>query len=237
MTIIKIPTVNDSHTAHVTKCAEAEGKFGPQVCFTFANGDQLYMPVKSARIQLLRCGFDDGNKDDPKVDYHAVAGNTLHFSRTANKSDPSAAPYYNVAIADGFDIAAAEAPPAKRLTHATASRSTTRVPGDEVALNPDKPWGDVPDAPEPQDYPVRASTRQPAAKAAAATTDWPTLVAQMELAWTEAKRIQGKTGTADSVQAMTATLVISARQSNVTIPTLTLAAVADALDLDTEIPF
>lgn len=206
MSIIKIPTVNDSHTAHVTKCAEAEGKFGPQVCFMFANGDQLYMPVKSAKIQLLRCGFDDGQAE-PNVDYHAVAGNTLHFSRTANKNDPSAAPYYNVAIADGFDIAAAEAPPAKRLTHATASKPTTRVPGDEVA-----------------------------AKAYAPTTDWPTLVAQMELAWTEAKRIQGKFGTPDSVQAMTATLVISARQSNVTIPTMTLAAVAEALDLD-QVPF
>lgn len=114
MSIIKIPTVNDSHTAHVTKCAEAEGKFGPQVCFMFANGDQLYMPVKSAKIQLLRCGFDDGQAE-PNVDYHAVAGNTLHFSRTANKNDPSAAPYYNVAIADGFDIAAAEAPPPSAL--------------------------------------------------------------------------------------------------------------------------
>ncbi|CAB5229905.1 hypothetical protein UFOVP1558_31 [uncultured Caudovirales phage] len=235
MAIIKIPTVNDSHTAHVTKCAEAEGKFGPQVCFTFANGDQLYMPVKSAKIQLLRCGFDDGQQE-PNVDFHAVAGNTLHFSRTANKNDPSAAPYYNIAIADGFDIAAAEAPPAKRLTHATASKPTTRVPGDEVALNPDKPWGDVPDPPEPEDYPVRAAARQPAAKAAAPTTDWPMLVAQMELAWTEAKRIQGKFGTPDSVQAMTATLVISARQSNVTIPTMTLAAVAEALDLD-QVPF
>lgn len=235
MAIIKIPTVKDSHTAHVTKCAEAEGKFGPQVCFTFANGDQLYMPVKSAKIQLLRCGFDDGQQE-PNVDFHAVAHNTLVFSRTANKNDPSAAPYYNIAIADGFDIAAAEAPVSKRLTHATASKPTTRVPGDEVALNPDKPWGDVPDAPEPQDYPVRAAARQPAAKATAPTTDWPTLVAQMELAWTEAKRIQGKAGTADSVQAMTATLVISARQSNVTIPTMTLAAVAEALDLDT-VPF
>lgn len=210
MAIIKIPTVNDSHTAHVTKCAEAEGKFGPQVCFTFSNGDQLYMPVKSAKIQLLRCGFDDGTKDDPKVDYHAVAGNTLHFSRTANRSDPAAAPYYNVEIATGGAPA-----PSKRLTEVPGVAPTARTPATQstttsamsktLTAPPTRSRAQVADA-----YAWCLTTAHTAQTAAFGASPKPT---------------------PDSIQSGAATLLIQLEKSGLLFEPITLATVAKALDL------
>ena len=207
MAIIKIPTVNDSHTAHVTKCAEAEGKFGPQVCFTFSNGDQLYMPVKSAKIQLLRCGFDDGTKDDPKVDYHAVAGNTLHFSRTANRSDPAAAPYYNVEIATGGAPA-----PSKRLTEVPGVAPTARTPVTQSTTT--SAMSKTLTAP-----PTRSRAQVADAYAWCLTTA------------TAAQTAAFPKPTPDSIQAGAATLLIQLEKSGLIWQPLALATVVQALDL------
>lgn len=211
MAIIKIPTVNDSHTANVTLCAEAEGKFGPQVCFTFANGDQLYMPVKSAKIQLLRCGFDDGQAE-PNVDFHAVAGNTLHFSRTANKNDPSAAPYYNVAIADGFDIADAKAPASKRLVEAPhIERKLVSPTTRSTMANP----------------PQLASTGRTRAKVAQAYAWCLDTAAEMQ----NKALPKGIMPTPDSIQAGAATLIIQLEKSGLVFETLELSDAIKALNL------
>lgn len=201
MSIIKIPTVNDSYTGHVTEAREVEGKFGIQACYTFSNGDQLYMPVKSSTIQLLRCGGFDNGQNPPAVEYAAVAGNTLHFSRTANRTENSS-PYYNIEIANGAAPA-----PSKRLPSPTAHThwpplpSPTVVPGAQVPLNPDK---------GPQ-----------TAASATDSPSWDALVQSYARAWQTVSQIQGANGTADSVQAGTATLLIAADKRGIVIPAQT----------------
>lgn len=189
MTIIKIPTVNDTYTGHVIEAREVEGKFGIQACYTFSNGDQLYMPVKSSTIQLLRCGGFDNGQNPPAVEYAAVAGNTLHFSRTANRTE-NASPYYNIEIVNGAAPA-----PSKRLP------SPTVVPGAQVPLNPDK---------GPQ-----------TAASATDSPSWDALVQSYARAWQAVSQIQGANGTADSVQAGTATLLIAADKRGIVIPAQT----------------
>ena len=208
--IVKIPTVNDTYTGHCTKCAEVEGKFGPQVCYTFSNGDQLYMPIKSAKLQLLRCGFDDGDKDDPKVNYPAVANNTLFFSRTANRSDPAAAPYYNVEIATGGAPA-----PSKRLTEVPGVAPTARTPATQstttsamsktLTTSPTRSRQQVADA-----YAWCLTTATAAQTAAFGTSPKPT---------------------PDSIQSGAATLLIQLEKSGLLFEPITLATVAKALDL------
>jgi len=205
--IVKIPTVNDTYTGHCTKCAPVEGKFGPQVCYTFANGDQLYMPIKSAKLQLLRCGFDDGDKDDPKVDYPAVANNTLFFSRTANRSDPAAAPYYNVEIATGGAPA-----PSKRLTEVPGVAPTARTPATQSTTT--SAMSKTLTTP-----PTRS--RQQVADAYA----WCLTTA------TAAQTAAFPKPTPDSIQAGAATLLIQLERSGLLFEPITLATVAKALDL------
>ena len=205
--IVKIPTVNDTYTGHCTKCAPVEGKFGPQVCYTFANGDQLYMPIKSAKLQLLRCGFDDGDKDDPKVDYPAVANNTLFFSRTANRSDPAAAPYYNVEIATGGAPA-----PSKRLTE---------VPGV---------------APKPQPPASHSTTTSAMSKALSAPATRSRAQVAAAYAWALATAHAAQVATlgstdAAAVQAGAATLIIQLEKSGLIWQPITVATVVQALDV------
>ena len=205
--IVKIPTVNDTYTGHCTKCAEVEGKFGPQVCYTFSNGDQLYMPIKSAKLQLLRCGFDDGDKDDPKVNYPAVANNTLFFSRTANRSDPAAAPYYNVEIATGGAPA-----PSKRLTEVPGVAPTARTPATQSTTTSAM-------SKTLTTSPTRS--RQQVADAYA----WCLTTA------TAAQTAAFPKPTPDSIQAGAATLLIQLEKSGLIWLPLALATVVQALDL------
>ena len=111
MAILKLPNVNDTHTAHVASCEQVTGTYGEQVKFGFEGGDLLFLPADSAHRQLLHAGFADvGDDNDARADLHAVAGNTLAFFRTQNKKAGSA-PYWNVTIANGAPPA-----PSKRLS-------------------------------------------------------------------------------------------------------------------------
>lgn len=202
MTIIKIPTVNDTYTGHVTEAREVEGKFGIQACYTFSNGDQLYMPVKSSTIQLLRCGGFDNGQNPPAVEYAAVAGNTLHFSRTANRTE-NASPYYNIEIVNGAAPA-----PSKRLP------SPTVVPGEQVKANPDNRVASQPSSP------AGGRTRQQVADAYA----W-----CLRTALDAQEGMDGMN--AQSVQAGAATLLIQLEKSGLIFQPLTLTQVAAALDL------
>lgn len=225
MPIFKLPNEGDTHTGHITACTTEKGKYGEQVRFVFSNDDVLYVPKVSADRQLLRAGFDGGGTP-PTVNYAGVAGNTLVFSRDHNAAAPDK-PYWGISIATGAAPA-----PTKRLA------GPTTVPGDtperykgKAPAAPD--WSEVPtpDAPEPQDYPVRAVAGQPSGN----KPSWEALVQQMGTAYAAAYDIQGKRGTADSYQAMCATFIIQADKRGITIPTLTREQVEHELDM-TEVP-
>lgn len=134
MTILKLPNVHDTHTGHIKSCEEVAGNFGSQIKFGFANDDILFLPADSAHRQLLHAGFKDAGGNPPKADLTTVAGNTLCFSRTPNKT-PGAKPYWNIELASGGSAPA----PSKRMTHADALK-----PNEGKPLPPDDRFRDVP---------------------------------------------------------------------------------------------
>ena len=131
MTILKLPNEGDTHIGTVTACREVKGKYGVQVQFTFDTGDDLYIGAESAARQLIRAGFDAGTVP-PKVDYEAVEGNTLRFSRDHNPNAPDK-PYWGITLADAVDKASAKAPPSKRMTQEDAVRALDLEPHPKTA--------------------------------------------------------------------------------------------------------
>ena len=217
MAILKLPNVNDTHTAHVTSCEQVEGNFGPQVKFGFEGGDLLFLPADSAHRQLLHAGFADVGEDGTaRADLHAVAGNTLAFFRSPNKKAGSA-PYWNVTIANG-------APPAasKRLSGPdTATATPTTVPGV---------------APKPLTPASHSTTTSAMSKAltAPATRSRAQVAAAYQWALATAHAAQVATlGSTDAaaVQAGAATLIIQLEKSGLIWEPLTIAAVVQALDV------
>lgn len=71
------------------------------------------------------------------------------------------------------------------------------------------------------------------------TPSWGEWVQQVSTAWAAATDIQGEAGTPESVQAMTATMLIGAQQRGITIPTAPTKRLPspDADDLDSRMPF
>jgi len=220
MAILKLPSVNDTHTAHVTSCEQVEGNFGPQVKFGFVGGDLLFLPADSAHRQLLFAGFPDVGEDGhPRADLHAVAGNTLAFFRSPNKKAGSA-PYWNVTIANGAPPA-----PSKRLASPDA-------PTDAPAATPTGVPGVAPTAQTPVSQstttsamarvlmasPTRSRAQVAAAYAWCLTTVHAAQVATL-----------GNTD-ATAVQAGAATLLIQLEKSGLLFEPLTIAAVVQALE-------
>ena len=123
MSILKLPDVGNTATMTITACEVVAGQFGQQVKFSDAKGNDLYLPKKSADGQLLRISFDSGENDEdgqPAVDYAAVVGEVLVFSRTPN-SKPGSKPYWDIALGNKGDVQASVAP-SKRLTQAAAQK-------------------------------------------------------------------------------------------------------------------
>ena len=217
MAILKLPNVNDTHTAHVTSCEQVEGNFGPQVKFGFEGGDLLFLPADSAHRQLLHAGFADVGEDGhARANLHAVVGNTVTVFRTPNKKAGSA-PYWNVTIANGAPPA-----PSKRLAGPdTATVTATVVPG--VA----------PKAQTPASHSTTTSAMSKALSAPAARSRAQVAAAY---AWclTTAHAAQVATlGSTDAaaVQAGAATLLIQLEKSGLLFEPITLAAVVQALDV------
>lgn len=144
MPIVKIPNEGDAYTGTIAHCREEAGKFGPEVKFTFANGDILYVSKSSADRQLIRCKFSAGG-DPPKADYAAAMGATLHFSRGHN---PNGKPFWNINVSH-------DAPTAPR--HSVPADD----PVDRDQVDTGFPFGDDEVSP-PEEYPVKgaATTRE-----------------------------------------------------------------------------
>ena len=229
MAILKLPNLNDTFTGHVTGCEEVAGQFGAQVKFLFSSLDILFLPAETAHRQLLHAGFADAGGNPPKAELSTVKGNTLSFSRTANKT-PGAKPYWNIAIATG------PAPTAsKRLQGPSA------VPGDAPKGWPDAPPptdADAPfgvnqappdqydgqasgEVPEPIDYPVRAATGQADGKDGHREALWEKIGSAYEWALNTAFALQCNmegaasariVPTMETIQAGAATLLIQAER-------------------------
>ena len=109
MGIIKLQNAGDAVTWRIKKAETVAGKFGAQVKFENDSGDILFISEATAAKQLERCGLDVAT----------CAGETLTFSRTENRATPSAAPYWNITVADAVDRAAPtqskRLPPPKRV--------------------------------------------------------------------------------------------------------------------------
>lgn len=242
MPIFKLPNEGDTHTGHVTSCTTEKGKYGEQVRFVFSNDDVLYVPKVSADRQLLRAGFDGGGTP-PTVNYAGVAGNTLVFSRDHNSAAPDK-PYWGISIATGAAPA-----PSKRLA------GPTQVPGDTPERYKGKPaqaaapdWSEVPtpDAPEPQDYPVRGG--HPADQHVRGAAGQPSgstgrtrehIAAAYAWALKTSRESQfigfsdcGIAPTPDSIQAGAATLLIQLEKTGLLFQPFDKEAVKEALDLE-----
>ena len=226
MTIIKIPTINDSYTGHVSECKPVTGKFGEQVAFTFANGDQLFMPLSSATNQLIRAGFDAGG-NPPKADLAAVAGNTLHFSRSLNKT-PGASPYYNIAIASAADTKPQT--PSKRLT------GPSSVPGEApAASDPKRAVAGLAGVKAGFEQALRTTGVTLAHKATKED-----VAAAYKWAWDYSDKVQAEGASVDSpssltaIQAGAATLLIALQKEGLVagFSRVSLADVKQALDLE-----
>lgn len=109
MGIIKLSNAGDAVTWRIKSAEVVAGKFGNQVKFENDSGDILYISEKTAGQQLGRI----------KLDVENCAGETLTFSRTENRTTPSAAPYWNITVADAVDRSAPtqskRLPPPKRV--------------------------------------------------------------------------------------------------------------------------
>lgn len=191
--------------------------------FTFQGENQdgkvmLYMPENSCRRQFGRSPLT--------MEPEAAVGAVIRFYRDENKEDPSK-PYWSVEMVGGQALTSA---PTKRLAPPTTVPGDTpeRYKGKPATTAPD--WSDVPapDAPTPEDYPVRAAAGQPSGKAGS----WDALVQQMGQAYRASVDIQGDRGDAASYQAMCATFIIQADKRGIVIPTITLAQAAKELDLE-----
>lgn len=111
MGIIKLSNVGDAVTWRIKKAEVVAGKFGNQCRFeNEANGDILFISEATAAKQLERCGLEVAT----------CAGETLTFSRTENRATPSAAPYWNITVADAVDRAAPTQ--SKRLSYSEAAK-------------------------------------------------------------------------------------------------------------------
>ncbi len=230
MPIFKLPNEGDTHTGHITSCTTEKGKYGEQVRFVFSNDYVLYVPKVSADRQLLRAGFDGGGTP-PTVNYAGVAGNTLVFSRDHNAAAPDK-PYWGISIATG-----AQPAPSKRLA------GPTTVPGDtperykgKAPAAPD--WSEVPtpDAPEPQDYPVRAVAGQPSGATGRTREHIAAAYAWALKTSRESQFIgfsdRGIAPTPDSIQAGAATLLIQLEKTGLLFQPFDKEAVKEALDLE-----
>ena len=110
MAIVKLSNAGDAVTWRVKKAETVAGKFGAQVKFENDSGDILFISEATAAKQLERCGLDVAT----------CAGETLTFSRTENRATPSAAPYWNITVADAVDRAAPTQ--SKRLSYSEAAK-------------------------------------------------------------------------------------------------------------------
>ena len=118
MAILKLKAAGESHTMTIKGCEVAKGQYGEQVKFDGTDGNTLYLPKESADRQLARCGFIVEDDEGSRVDYGAVEGNALTFSRDPNPK-PGSSPFWSIAVATPADLKAK--PPTKRLTAADAS--------------------------------------------------------------------------------------------------------------------
>jgi hypothetical protein len=97
MTILKLPDVGDSATLKIVECQVVEGVYGEQIKFVDSEGQTLFLPRNSADRQLARIGFDANtdNSGELDIDYPAVPGHTLTFSRSPNPKR-GAAPFWDI---------------------------------------------------------------------------------------------------------------------------------------------
>lgn len=115
MTILKLQNEGDTHTGRIKACGEVAGNFGPQVKFTFENGDDLFLPKDSADRQLQRI----------PLGYTECVGEWLTFSRDPNAKARSK-PYWGIKVADIVDKSRPAEP--KRISYAEANASNPTAP-------------------------------------------------------------------------------------------------------------
>lgn len=195
MTIIKLPREGDAATLTIKSAGPEKGKFGWQVKFEATNGDLLYIGQDSADRQLVRCGFGEPGH----VDYPAIAGATLHFSRDPNPNAPDK-PYWSIQLAAAHE--AKPKPEPKRLTKPPLETNEPKdVSGAEYVARTTVPG----EAPAP--YTATA----PAPRSLDAVTRLYTW------AWNTAAHVQVGAGkaTPESIQAGAATLMIAADKAGI----------------------
>lgn len=215
--ILKLPHEGDTHTGHVTACSAEKGTYGEQVKFTFASGDLLYVGKPSADRQLLRCGFDLAGTVPPQVDYAAVAGNTLAFSRDHNAKAPDK-PYWGITLAAPHE---ANPPmPTKRLPApplpSAAPRASAPSTATYAAATAPKAAAGLPEAHRPHSKATREDV--------AAAYRW---------ALAESRSAQGEEAPYEAVQSGAATILIALDKQGLVagFGSATLADVKRVLDL------
>lgn len=219
MAILKLTVSGSSMTLHVARCEVVQGNYDEQVKFTMPNGDQLFLPRKSADRQLFRCGF--GTEDAPgeyNIAYGDVDGHTLLFSRDPNAKMP-AKPFWGITR-----VADADVPRPSLTAAAKAEAERVRlakglpVEEDEDALGPTIPGLDGYVHGEDNEEDRLASLVQMAEEQItpklvgipASTIDKRQAIAEAyRQAWVAALDVQGPDSTAEALNAGAATILIA----------------------------
>ena len=213
--------VGDTITMHCMRCEVVEsstiknkdGTPQEQVKFTDTRGDYLFLPREAADRQLGRMGFVDGEL----VIYGDVDGNTLLFSRTPNKKR-AFAPYWNVelvtppntnrpSLTEAAKHEAERVRKAKGLPAEDDGNTIGKLPFDDAPppTDADSPYGD-------DEMPPVKATAHPKLGTSLKETE---INAAYDRAWNHALTVQGGIGTAESVQAGAATLLIAYGKSGI----------------------
>jgi hypothetical protein len=129
MSIIKLKNAGEEITleiAAVEIVPSQDPKMGAQVKFDTPSGDTLYVGESAVERQLDRCGV---------ATIEELAGQTIHFSRAANKN-PAFPPYWNLDKARNGDVVAKPNGAAPKATAPKAPAPPYSSPGLLPGENP-----------------------------------------------------------------------------------------------------